>query len=170
LGAIANCFGVSLRVKYDISSKTYFDVDPSEFEEEYGDGGSRLELAIEYRTDGFSSGKLSEKEIETSISQNISKTSECGYLRRSKVIESEIEPRSGAEYKSVKKERGAICEKCGTGKKCECNTIKRKGVGVTPKSNQLSNSSSLGFKNDPFNLGFLNANNLSKIRDGNRQK
>ncbi len=87
------------------------------------------------------------------------------------MIDSEIEPRSGGEYKSVKKERlGGHCEKCGPGKKCECNTIKRKGLGVTPKSNQLSNSSSIGFKNDPFNLGFLNANNISKIRDVNRQK
>ena len=85
------------------------------------------------------------------------------------MIESEIEPRSGAEYKSVKKERGVPCDKCGVGKRCECNTIKRKGLGVTPKSNQLSNSSSIGFKNDPFNLGFLNANNLSKIRDVTRK-
>lgn len=29
LGAIASCFGVALKIRYDITSKTYFDVDPS---------------------------------------------------------------------------------------------------------------------------------------------
>lgn len=30
LGMITNCFGLSLSIKYDISSKIYFDLDPSE--------------------------------------------------------------------------------------------------------------------------------------------
>jgi len=82
----------------------------------------------------------------------------------------ELETRSG-EFKSAKKDRPIVCEKCGATKKCECNTIKRKGLGATPKSTQQINSSMGGFKTDPLNLGlsFLNANNLSKIRD-NRHK
>jgi hypothetical protein len=52
-------------------------------------------------------------------------------------------------------------------KKCECNTIKRKGLGATPKSIQQNNPSAGGFKTDPLNLGlgFLNANTISKIRN-----
>jgi hypothetical protein len=61
MAIIANCFGVSLRIKYDISNKIYFDVDPTNFEEEYGNGTSQMEIGIEYRSDGFSSGKISEK-------------------------------------------------------------------------------------------------------------
>lgn len=47
-------------MKYDISNKIYFDVEPCNFEEEYGNG-CHMEIAIEYRTDGFSSGKIYEK-------------------------------------------------------------------------------------------------------------
>ena len=56
-----------------------------------------------------------------------------------------------------------MCEKCGL-RKCDCNQIKRRGLGVTPKNNPLSSSSYGEYKNDPYNLGFINANNISKIR------
>jgi hypothetical protein len=70
----------------------------------------------------------------------------------------------------VKKERPGYCEKCGYGKRCECNQIKRKGFGLgygmTPKNNQLSGSNN-GAKGEPFSIGFLNEHNISKIRDSN---
>jgi hypothetical protein len=55
--------------------------------------------------------------------------------------------------------------KCGVGNRCECNQIKRKGFGVTPKNNQLSTSTTNHHKNDPFVFGFLNEHNLFKIRE-----
>lgn len=54
--------------------------------------------------------------------------------------------------------------KCGMSKRCECNQIKRKGLGMNSKNNQLSTSTSSHLKSDPFVFGFLNEHNLSKIR------
>lgn len=39
----------------------------------------------------------------TSLSNIPSKASECGYLRRSKMVETETDIRVGGEFKSVKK-------------------------------------------------------------------
>lgn len=85
------------------------------------------------------------------------------------MVEGEPEIRSGGEFKSVKKERPGYCEKCGYGKRCDCNQIKRRGFGVgygvTPKNNLASTNN--GIKGEPFSIGFLNEHNISKIRESN---
>ena len=163
LGMIAGAFGMSIRIRFGQRAE-----NEQQNIETYSSQNCKFQLALDYIPDGFSLGQLHEKQLQNTLSNN--KSSECGYLRRSKVVDSEQDSHtSGTEFKSVKKDKMGQCQKCGNGKKCDCNTIKRKGFGVTPKSNQLSNSSSNGFKNEPFNMGFLNANNISRIRD-NRPK
>ncbi len=77
---------IYLKLKFIIEP----NVDPSISEEELGDPGTKWELQAELKSDCTASGTLLERDSEiTSLSNIPSKASECGYLRRSKMGETE---------------------------------------------------------------------------------